>query len=130
MIARRGRGSAPLSPRLRRAWAIKPLDCPFLDLAWPMAASDGGARYCMIVVDDFLNMGWPLILKDKRAATVTHAFRAFLVATKTLIRIHGRPGVLSTDSGTEFVNEEFQATLVEHAIGRELTSVDGPKLNG
>ena len=76
------------------------------------------------------NLGWPIFLKDKSADTVTHAFRAFLVAIKPLREKHGEPGARRTDSGTEFVNEPFANLLVQYGIRREFTSVDGPKRNG
>ena len=34
------------------------------------------------------------------------------------------------DNGSEFISAEFSSMLVEQGIGREFTSVDGPKANG
>lgn len=107
----------------------KPLEHLFSDLAGQMTASTGVARYCLMVVGDFSNMGWPLFLKDKSTATVPHAFHFFLAAIMPLIRIDRGASVLDTDNGTNFFKEEFKEMLVKHGIGLDL-SVDGSKLNG
>ena len=109
---------------------IKPLERLYGDLSGAMPASTGGLVYCFFIVDCYSNLGWPIFLKDKSADTVTHAFRAFLVAIKPLREKHGEPGALRTDNGTEFVNEPFANLLVQYGIRREFTSVDGPKRNG
>ena len=67
----------------------------FADLAGPMQKSAGGAQYCLMIVDDAINMGWPVVLPDKSAATVTNGFRAFLEA----VNAYWTPQSLRTDNG-------------------------------
>ena len=98
----------------------------YADLAGPMPTSTGGARYCLMIVDDATNMGWPVFLPDKSAATVTLGFRTFLAA----VNAYGQPECLRTDNASEFTNAEFQRLMVDNNIRREFTSVDGPKRNG
>ena len=45
--------------------STRPLQRVFIDLAGPYPASTGGSRYCMMVVDDFSNFGWPVFMRDK-----------------------------------------------------------------
>ena len=87
--------------------ATKPLEILYGDLSRAMPASTGGSVYCFFIVDCYSNLGWPIFLRDKSAATVTHAFRAFLAAIKPLREKHGEPGALRTDNGTDFVNKPF-----------------------
>ena len=76
----------------------RPLELLYGDLSGTMPASTGGSFYCFFIVDCYSNLGWPIFLKDKSADTVTHAFRAFLVAIKPLREKHGEPGALRTDN--------------------------------
>ena len=117
-------------PRSTARRATKPLELLYGDLSGAMPGSIGGSVYCFFIVDCYSNLGWPIFLKDKSAETVTHTFRAFLVAIKPLREKHGEPGALRTDNGTEFVDELFANLLVQYGIRREFTSVDGPKRNG
>ena len=93
------------------------------DLAGPMPTSTGGARYCLMIVDDATNMGWPVFLPDMSTATVTLGFRTFLTA----VNAYGQPECLRTDNASEFTNTEFQRLMVDNNIRREFTSDDGPK---
>ena len=117
-------------PKTTSFRAARPLERLFGDLTGPFSPSAGGARYCMLLVDDYSNAGWVLFLKDKIGSTVTQAFRAFFAAIKLLIAIHGPVGSLRTDNGLEFVNDDFKNMLTELNIKRELTPVDGAKRNG
>ena len=111
-------------------WETKPLELLYVDLSGAMPASTGGSVYCFFIVDFYSKLGWPIFLKDKSADTVTHAFSAFLAATKPLRKKHGEPGALCTDNRTKFVNEPFANLLVKYGIRLKFTSVDGPKRNG
>ena len=79
--------------------ATKPLELLYGDLSGAMPASSGGSVYCFFIVDCYSNLGWQILLKDKSAATVTHAFRAFLAAIKPLREKHGESGALRTEDG-------------------------------
>ena len=121
------RAAVPKTTSLR---TTRPLERLFGDLTGPFPASTGGVRYCFVLVDDFSNMGWTLLLKDKSGSTVAYAFRAFHTSLKPLIAIPGGVGSLRTDNGLEFVNDTFTTLLTNMRIGRELTPVDGAKRNG
>ena len=117
-------------PKTTSFRAARPLERLFGDLTGPFSPSAGGARYCILLVDDYSNVGWVMFLKDKTGSTVTQAFRAFFAAIKPLITVHGPVGSLRTDNGLEFVNDDFKNMLMELNIKRELTPVDGAKRNG
>ena len=121
------RAAVPKTTSFRVA---RPLERLFGDLTGPFSPSADGARYCMLLVDDYSNVGWVLFVKDKTGSTVTQAFRAFFAAIKPLITVHGPVGSLHTDNGLEFVNDDFKNRLTELNIKRELTPVDGAKRNG
>ena len=117
-------------PKTTSFRAARPLERLFRDLTGPFSPSTGGMRYCMLLADDYSNVGWVLFLKDKTGSTVTQAFRALFAAIKPLIAVHGPVGILRTNNGLEFVNDDFKDMLTELNIKRELTPVDGTKRNG
>ena len=121
------RAAAPKSTSFR---AARPLERLFGDLTGPFSPSAGGARYCMLLVENHSNVGWVLFLKDNTGSTVTQAFRAFFAAIRPLVAVHGPVGSRRTDKGLEFVNDDFKDMLTELNIKRELTPVDGAKRNG
>ena len=87
----------------------------FADIAGPMSKSTGGAQYCLMIVDDATNMGWPVFLPDKSTATVTNGFRTFLPA----VNAYGTPESLRVDNDPEFTNKEFQKLMTDNNIRRE-----------
>lgn len=103
--------------RLRRLYA---------DLAGPMPVSAGGAQYWLMIAGNATNMGWPVFLPDRSAATVSLGFRTFLAAVDS----YGKPACLRTDNASEFIINEFQRVVADHNIHREFTAVDGPERNG
>ena len=74
-------------PKTTSFWTARPLERLFGDLIGPFSQSAGGARYCMLLVDDYSNVGWVLFLKDITGSTVTQAFLAFFAAIKLLIAV-------------------------------------------
>ena len=117
-------------PKTTSFWAARPLERLFGDLTGPFSPSAGGARYCMLLVDDYSNVRWVLFLKDKTGSTVSQAFRAFFAAIKPLIAVHEPVGSLRTDNELGFVDDDFKNMLTELNIKRKLTPVDGAKRNG
>ncbi|CAB1119977.1 unnamed protein product [Ectocarpus sp. CCAP 1310/34] len=117
-------------PKETKAKAGRPFGRVFIDLTGPYPPSTGGARYCMMVVDDYSNVGWTLFLADKGGSTLCDAFRAWYVDTKQLAGTHGGLGVARFDNGTEFTNTEFRHLLSELGVAVEFTPVDGAKRNG
>lgn len=118
-------------PRTMSYKASRALELSVADLAAPTPTSGGVSRFCLIVVDGLSGYGWALFMPDKVGATVAHtSFRMFLVSLKPLVHIHGPPGFLRTDDGTESTNEGLQALLLEFRIARQLTPVGGHKIQG
>ena len=93
------------------------------DIAEPMPTSTGGVKYCLMIVDDATNMGWPVFLRDKSATIVTLGFLTFLAAVKA----YGQPECLRTYNVSEFINTDFQSLMDNNNTRRDVTSVDGPK---
>ena len=83
------RAAVPKTKSFRAAILLEHL---FRDLTGAFSLSAGGARYCMLLVDDNSNVGWVLFLKDKIGSTVTQAFGAFFAAIKPLTTVHGPVG--------------------------------------
>ena len=86
-------------PKTTSFRAARPLERLFGDLTNPFSPLAGGARYCMLLVDDYSNVGWVLLLKGKTSSTATQAFRAFFTAIKPLIAVHGPVESLRTITG-------------------------------
>ena len=102
----------------------------FVGLAGPFLTSVGGARYCMLMVDDYTNVGWTLFLGDKSGDTLCQAFRSWLTAIKSTAAIHGGLEIVRFDNGNEFTNADFRKLLTALGVAVEYTPVDGAKRNG
>ena len=110
--------------------AERPMKRVFVDLAGPFLTSAGGARYCMLMVDDCTNVGWTLFLGDKSGDTLCQAFRSWHTAVKSTAAIHGGLEIARFDNGNEFTNADFRKLLTELGVAVEYTPVDGVKRNG
>ena len=110
--------------------AERPMKRVFVDLAGPFLTSAGGTRYCMLMVDDYTNVGWTLFLGDKSGDTLCQAFRSWHTAVKRTAAIHGGLEIARFDNGNEFTNVDFRKLLTELGVAVEYTPVDGAKRNG
>ena len=110
--------------------AERPMKRVFVDLAGPFLTSAGGTRYCMLMVDDYTNVGWTLFLGDKSGDTLCQAFRSWYTAVKRTAAIHGGLEIARFDNGNEFTNADFRKLLTELGVAVEYTPVDGAKRNG
>ena len=109
--------------------AERPMKRVFVELAEPFLTSVGGARYCMLMVDDCTNLGWMLFLGDKSGDTLCQAFRSWHSAVKSTAAIHGGLEMARFDNGNEFTNADFRELLTELGVAVEFTPVDGAKRN-
>ena len=109
--------------------AERPMKRVFVDLTGPYLTSAGGARYCMLMVDDYTNVGWTLFLGDKSGDTLCQAFRSWYTAVKRTAAIHGELEIARFDNGNEFTNAGFRKLLTELGVAVEYTPVDGAKRN-
>jgi len=89
--------------------------------------SIGGAKYLLVVVDEFTAWTWvapvkTLTIVDEK---LTHIIE---------VRLHQRDDtlvkVLRSDGGTEFVNQRVDALLAKHGIEREVTCANTSYQNG
>ena len=110
--------------------AERPMKRVFVDLAGPFLTSAGGTRYCMLMVDDYTNVGWTLFLGDKSGDTLCQAFRSWHTAIKRTAAIYGGLEIARFDNGNEFTNADFRKLLTELGVAVEYTPVDGAKQNG
>ena len=97
------------------------------DVCGPFStASEGGARYLLLLVDDYSRYNWLRCMTTKDEAF--DLIKQFVAASEAM---HGkRVSVLHTDNGGEFVSNDFDAWLVQHGIRRELTVAYTPHQNG
>ena len=117
-------------PRETKVKSGRLLQRVFIDFTGPYPPSAGGARYCMLVMDDNINVGWSLFLRDKSGPTLCHAFRAWYNAVKLVAATYGGLDIAHFDNGHEFTNAEFRKLLIGLGIAVEYTPVDGAKRNG
>ena len=110
--------------------AEKPMKRVFVDLAGPFLTSAGGARYCMLMVDDYTNVGWTLFLGDKSGDTLCQAFQSWHTAVKSTAAIHGGLEMVRFNNGNEFNNADFRKLLTALGVAVEYTPVDGAERNG
>ena len=109
--------------------AERPMKRVFVDLTGQYLTSAGGARYCMLMVDDCTNVGWTLFFGDKSGDTLCQAFRSWHTAVKRTAAIHGGLEIARFDNGNEFTNADFRKLLTELGVAVEYTPVDGAKRN-
>ena len=110
--------------------AERPMKRVFVDLTGPYLTSAGGTRYCMLMVDDYTNVGWTLFLGNTSGDTLCQAFRSWHTAVKSTAAIHRGLEIARFDNGNEFTNADFRKLLTELRVAVEYTPVDGAKRNG
>ena len=71
-----------------------------------------GYRYILVVIDNFSKFGWTIPLKNKYAQSITDAFSQIIKSSR------GKPNLLETDDGKEYVNKIFNEFLNDHNIKR------------
>ena len=86
-----------------------------------------GARYVMLVKDDYSRHAWVYFMKHKSESG--YAVRTFLAD----MRADGVPSkveLVMSDNGGEFFGGEFEQVCKQHCIKQEFTNADSPKHNG
>ena len=71
-----------------------------------------GYRYILVVIDNFSKFGWTIPLKNKYAQSITDAFSEIIKSS------NGKPNLLETDDGKEYVNKFFNEFLNNNKIKR------------
>ena len=62
-------------------------------------------RYFLVIIDNFSNYGWTILLKNKNAQTIKDCFE------NTIINSKRKPNLIGADRGKEFYNNIFQDFL-------------------
>lgn len=84
-------------------------EADLLDLK-QLTSSNGGKRYCLVVICIFSKFLWLRGLKNKNATSVTAAMSNILIESKRKCRL------LGVDRGKEFWNSQFQQLLKSYDI--------------
>ena len=97
------------------------------DICGPInPSSNGGKRYLICFIDDFLRKTWIYFLQEKSEAFT--AFKFFKA------RVENEAGknikTFRTDRGGEYCSKVFENFCAEHGIRRELTTAYTPQQNG
>lgn len=115
------RGEAPLEP-------IKKKTHPFyhvgIDVMGPLPQTLTGKRYIVAAVDHFTKWIEAEAVESNDAQTIVHFIH------KNIITNHGVPVILTSDRGTEFVNEIVTALTNTYHIKHIRTTAYHPQGNG
>ena len=86
-----------------------------------------GARYVMLVKDDYSRHAWVYFLKHKSDSG--GAFRNFLADARA-DGVHSKDEIVRFDNGGEVFGGEFREVCQQYCIKQEFTNADNPKQNG
>ena len=89
--------------------------------------SIGGAKYLMVVIDEFSSWTWGVPLK---ALTTVDEQLARIIEVDLHQRDDTTLKVLRSDGGSEFVNQRVDALLLRHGVEREVTCPNTSYQNG
>jgi hypothetical protein len=84
---------------------------------------EGTYRYIVTMVDHFSRFRWTAALQDKRAATVLKELRQWWTA-------YGKPDILQSDNGKEFVAEEVKEFCRQWGVRKRHSRPYKPSTNG
>jgi transposase InsO family protein len=107
--------------------AVDRLGLVHMDICGPMSVrSYGGARYMLVIVDDYTRKLFAYFLKCKSESL--DYFKTFVthVENETNFRLK----CVRTDNGTEFLNQNFKEYLNNKGIKHQLTVPYTPEQNG
>jgi len=96
------------------------------DLCGPLPQSFGGARYFMVVVDDYSRFSFVHTIKAKSDASSVLQKTIQLVETQTGNKVK----TVRSDRGGEFLGTELTDWLTEKGIQRQMTCSYTPQQNG
>ena len=89
--------------------------------------SIGGAKYLMVVIDEFSSWTWGVPLQ---ALTTVDVELARIIEVDLHQRDDTTVKILRSDGGSEFVNQRVTALLLKHGIEREVTCPNTSYQNG
>ena len=124
-MAKGYRKPIPNSTKIR---ATEKLGRLFVDLSGPKRTpSLSGARYVMLVKDDYSRRAWVYFLKLKSDSG--NEFRKFLADARA-DGVLSKVEIVRSDNGGVFFGGEFGEVCKHHCIKQEFTNADSPKQNG
>ncbi|GAB2297521.1 hypothetical protein Dimus_038476 [Dionaea muscipula] len=98
-----------------------------MDLCEPMRVqSRGGARYVLMIVDDFSRFTWIIFLRGKD--DTFHEFKSFIKRAQN--QIGHKLILIRTDHGTEFENSNFDDFCRKNGIDHNFSAPRTPQQNG
>jgi Integrase core domain len=115
------RGTAPLEP-IRKG--TTPFHQVGMDIMGPLPITLTGKRYIVVAVDHFTKWVEARALEEKDALSVASFFYDDVICR------HGVPNILSTDRGTEFINEFMDILTRKFHIRHIKTTAYHPQGNG
>lgn len=80
----------------------------------PYHEENNGYKYILVVIDCFSKFLWTRPLKSKTSMEVARAMEDILTES-------GKPKLLQTDAGTEFLGKPFSTLMLKHNIKRYST---------
>ena len=115
-------------PKDGKSRVEKPGELVHMDIAGPMSASFGGAKYFLLLKDDFSGylFFYPMSLKSQSL----DCFKKFLLDFRTLTKGKCQVLRLRSDNGSEFMATVFQSFLLQEKIKHETSVPYNPQQNG
>ncbi|KAG1328484.1 hypothetical protein G6F62_008123 [Rhizopus arrhizus] len=107
---------------LSSIYADAPWDHICIDTAGPMTTSIQGNNYILVVVDVFTRFCILKAMPDKSSHTIALALRSIL-------SLFGRPKIIQSDNGTEYVNEIIRKFTEVSGIDHRLITAYHPRSN-
>ena len=117
----RQKGEAPLNPITKHPIPFHQVG---IDVIGPLPRTLTGYRYIVVAIDHFTK--WP----EARALAEADAQSITRFIYEDIICRHGVPAILSSDQGTEFVNEMITALTNVYKISHIKTTAYHPQGNG
>jgi transposase InsO family protein len=114
-------GRAPLQPITKIA---RPFHQVGIDVMGPLSTTPNGKRYIVLAIDHFTKYIEARALEDADAQSI-----AVFIHDDIICR-HGVPAILTSDRGTEFVNELIRALTKTYRIHHITTTAYHPEGNG
>lgn len=123
-VGKQTRKSVPKTSQWR---ANSKLELVHSDVCGPIKpATRSGKRYLLSFIDDYSRKGWVYLIKEK--SEVFECFKAF--KTKVETETGNNVKALRTDTGGEYLSNEFKDFCIAHGIRRQLTTSFTPQQNG
>jgi transposase InsO family protein len=109
--------------------ARRPLELIHTDLKGPMPASNGGARYLMVIMDDCTRYVWEQPLRTKGEAAQSLLWY-IAQANNLFSHLRYRVQTVRSDNGGEYLSTALRNELADLGITAQYTTPHTPQQNG